>query len=68
MQTVLSLVDSGMALVPSVTAKLASKSLVFRPVDGMPASPAISIALAFHTANENAALARFREAAHAMPA
>ena len=62
-QTVLSLVASGMgvALVPSVSARLASKRLVFRPIKGLPASAAIALAMAFHTRNENPVLQRFRE-------
>lgn len=64
-QTVISLVESGMgvALVPSVTQRLAPKSLVFRPVQDLPASAAIAIAMACHVHGENPAAARFREIA-----
>ena len=64
-QTVISLVQSGMgvALVPSVSARLASRDVVFRPVDGLPASAAISLAVASRVAGHNAAAQRFRETA-----
>ena len=61
-QTVISLVQSGMgvALVPSVSAQLAARGVVFRPVDGLPASAAVSIAMASRMHGENAAAERFR--------
>lgn len=64
-QTVISLVESGMgvALVPSTSARLASKSVVFRPVEGLGASTSIGIALAYDKQNETAAGKRFRETA-----
>ena len=59
------LVESGLgvALVPSVSARFASKNLVFRPVRGLPASASIGIAIAFHAENETAAARRLREVA-----
>lgn len=62
-QTVVSLVESGLgvALVPSVSSRFASKNVVFRPVRGLPAAAAISIALAYRAQNESAAAKRFRE-------
>ena len=67
-QTVVSLVESGLgvALVPSVTMRLASKNVVFRPIDGLPESAAISLAMAFHSENDNAVVPRFRELAAAL--
>jgi len=64
-QTVISLVQSGLgvALVPSVTASLAPKNLVFRPVDGLPASAGISIAMASRIDAASATGMRFRELA-----
>ena len=68
-QTVISLVESGLgvALVPSVSARLASKNVVFRPIDGLTPAAAIGIAIAYHVQNESAAARRFREVA-ALPA
>ena len=64
-QTVISLVQSGMgvALVPSVSARLAAREVVFRPVDGLPASAAISLAMASRVDGYNAAAQRFQETA-----
>ena len=64
-QTVISLVQSGMgvALVPSVSASLAARGVVFRPVDGLSASAGISIALASRESGGSAAALRFRELA-----
>lgn len=64
-QTVISLVQSGMgvALVPSVSARLAARDVVFRPVRGLPASAAISLAMASRVDGHNAAAQRFRELA-----
>ena len=64
-QTVLSLVASGLgvALVPSVSARLAPKNVVFRPVKGLAVAAAIGIAIAYHADNEPAAARRFRELA-----
>ena len=64
-QTVISLVQSGMgvALVPSVSARLAARDVVFRPVEGLPASAAISLAMASRVDGYNAAAQRFRELA-----
>ena len=70
-QTVISLVQSGlgMALVPSVSARLAARGVVFRPVDGLPASAGIAIAMASRVEGGNAAATRFRELAlAALPA
>ena len=68
-QTVISLVQSGMgvALVPSVSAGLAARGVVFRPVHGLPASAAISIAMASREDAYNPAARRFRELAMARP-
>jgi DNA-binding transcriptional LysR family regulator len=68
-QTVLCLVESGLgvALVPSVSARFASKNLVFRPVRGLPASASIGIAIAFHADKETAAARRLREVALGLP-
>ncbi len=65
MQTVISLVESGLgvALVPSVSARLASKRVVFRPVRGLSAAAGIGIALAYRADNSSPVLQRFREAA-----
>jgi DNA-binding transcriptional LysR family regulator len=64
-QTVLCLVESGLgiALVPSVSARFASKNLVFRPIRGLRASASIGIALAFHPDNPSAATKRLRDVA-----
>jgi DNA-binding transcriptional LysR family regulator len=64
-QTVLCLVESGLgvALVPSVSARSASKKLVFRPIRGLPASAAIGIAMAFRADHAAAATRRLREVA-----
>jgi DNA-binding transcriptional LysR family regulator len=64
-QTVISLVQSGMgvALVPSVSARLAARGVVFRPVSGLPASAAVSIAMASRSRGSNAATERFRQLA-----
>lgn len=64
-QTVISLVQSGLgvALVPSVSARLAARDVVFRPVADMPASAAISLAMASRVDGSNAAAQRFRELA-----
>lgn len=70
-QTVISLVQSGLgvALVPSVSARLAARAVVFRPVDGLPASAAIALAMASRVDGRNAAATRFRELAlAALPA
>jgi DNA-binding transcriptional LysR family regulator len=67
-QTVVSLVESGLgvALVPSVSSRFASRHVVFRPIRGLPAAAAISIALACRAQNESAAARRFREVATAI--
>lgn len=64
-QTVISLVQSGMgvALVPSVSAQLAARGVVFRPVDGLPQSAAIALAMASREDAYNPAAQRFRELA-----
>jgi DNA-binding transcriptional LysR family regulator len=64
-QTVLSLVQSGMgvALVPSVSAQLAPKGVVFRPISDLPAAAAISIAITSRTDGNNPAASRFRQVA-----
>lgn len=64
-QTVISLVQSGMgvALVPSVSANLAARDVVFRPIEGLPASAAIALALASQEDAYNPAARRFRELA-----
>lgn len=64
-QTVLSLVESGMgvALVPSVSARVASANVVFRPIRGLPAAAGIAIALAYRASSETAATRRLREVA-----
>lgn len=61
-QTVISLVQSGMgvALVPSVSARLASRDVVFRPVTDLPASAEISLAMASRADGHGAAAQRFR--------
>ena len=68
-QTVISLVQSGMgvALVPSVSARLAARGVVFRPVHGLPASAAIALAMASRVDGYNAAAQRFRELALQQP-
>lgn len=67
-QTVISLVQSGMgvALVPSVSARLAARGVVFRPIKGLPASAAISLAMASHVACRNPAALRFLELGRAL--
>jgi DNA-binding transcriptional LysR family regulator len=64
-QTVVSLVESGLglALVPSVSSRLASKNVVFRPIRGLPAAAAIGIALAYRAQSESAAAMRLRQVA-----
>lgn len=64
-QTVISLVQSGLgvALVPSVSAGSAARGVVFRPVADLPASAAISLAMASRTDGYNAAAQRFRQLA-----
>ena len=64
-QTVISLVQSGMgvALVPSVSARLAPRDVVFRRVDDLPASAAIALAMTSRVDGHNAAAQRFRELA-----
>jgi DNA-binding transcriptional LysR family regulator len=66
-QTVISLVESGLgvALVPAVSSRLASKNVVFRPIRGLPAAAAIGIALAYRPDGESLAAKRFREVAAA---
>jgi len=67
-QTVISLVQSGMgvALVPSVSARLAARDVVFRPVSDLPASAAIALAMTSRVDGHNAAAQRFRELALAL--
>jgi DNA-binding transcriptional LysR family regulator len=62
-QTVISLVESGMgvALVPSVAARLASRQVVFRPIRGLPDGLAIGLALAWAPHTESIAARRLRE-------
>jgi len=64
-----SLVESGLgvALVPSVSSRLASKKVVFRPIRGLPAAAGIAIALAYPARGEAAATKRFREVAAELP-
>ncbi|MDM0108782.1 LysR family transcriptional regulator [Variovorax sp. J22R24] len=64
-QTVISLVQSGMgvALVPSVSARLAARDVVFRPVQGLPPSSAIELAMATRLDDLNPSVQRFRELA-----
>ncbi|MET0541513.1 MAG: LysR family transcriptional regulator [Variovorax sp.] len=64
-QTVISLVQSGMgvALVPSVSARLAARDVVFRPVQGLATSAGISLAMATRVDTHNPAALRFREVA-----
>ena len=66
----MSLVESGLgvALVPSVSSRLASKNVVFRPIRGLPAAASIGIALAYHAEKESAAARRFRDVAAEMTA
>jgi DNA-binding transcriptional LysR family regulator len=68
-QTVVSLVESGLgvALVPSVSSRIASNKVVFRPIRGLPAAAGIAIALAYHAQGESAATKRFREVAADLP-
>lgn len=69
-QTVLCLVESGLgvALVPSVSARYASRNLVFRPIRGLPRSTDIGLAIAFHADTESAATKKLRELAKSMSA
>ena len=62
-QTVLGLVDSGLgvALVPSVNARYASKGVVFRPISDLPPDATIGIALAYPASEESAVCIRFRQ-------
>jgi DNA-binding transcriptional LysR family regulator len=62
-QTVVSLVASGMgvALVPSVAARHATRGLSFRPLTGPGADTEIGIALAWREERETPAARRFRE-------
>lgn len=64
-QTVISLVESGLgvALVPSVAARLASRQVVFRPIRGLPSGLAIGLALAWSPQTESIAARRLRELA-----
>lgn len=64
-QTVISLVESGLgvALVPSVAARLASRQVVFRPIRGLPDGLAIGLALAWAPQSEPVAARRLREMA-----
>lgn len=66
-QTVISLVESGLgvALVPSVAARLSSRQVVFRPVRGLPSGLAIGIALAWSAAGESPAARHLRLTAQA---
>jgi DNA-binding transcriptional LysR family regulator len=67
-QTVISLVESGMgvALVPSVSARLASRRVVFRPIRGLPHGVGIGIALAWSPETESTATRRLRDVAQTM--
>lgn len=69
-QTVLSLVESGMgvALVPSVTSRLAPRGLAFRPVKGLSKTAGIAIALAYDSLHESATASRFRSIAATLAA
>jgi DNA-binding transcriptional LysR family regulator len=69
-QTVIGLVESGLgvALVPSINAPNASRRVAFRPIRNLPASPAIGIALAYHTEGESLVAKRFRETAESLVA
>lgn len=62
-QTVVSLVESGLgvALVPSVAARHATRSLAFRPLQGPGAETEIGLALAWRAERETPAARRFRE-------
>ncbi len=64
-QTVISLVQSGLgvALVPSVSARLAWPGVVFRPIERLPAASKISIAMASRFDANNPAALRFRDLA-----
>lgn len=64
-QTVISLVQSGMgvALVPSVTQRLSPDKVVFRPIDDLPVSAGIAIAMASHPRSDSVTAQRFREIA-----
>src|SRR4051812_49051304 len=64
-QTVISLVQSGMgvALVPSVSAQLAPRGVVFRPISDLPAAASIAIAMTSKPDGSNPAATRFRELA-----
>ena len=67
-QTVISLVESGLgvALVPSVAARLSSRQVVFRPIRGLPDGVAIGIALTWAPDTASMATRRLREVALAM--
>lgn len=64
-QTVISLVESGLgvALVPSVSARLASKGVVFRPISDLTTAAGIGIAIASRRDMSASAAMRFRELA-----
>jgi len=64
-QTVISLVQSGLgvALVPSVSARLAARDVVFRAVQGLSPSSAIALAMATRVDELNPSVQRFRELA-----
>jgi DNA-binding transcriptional LysR family regulator len=64
-QTVISLVQSGMgvALVPSVSAQLAPRGVVFRPISDVPPAASIAIAMTSRPDGSNPAATRFRELA-----
>lgn len=62
-QTVVSLVESGLgvALVPSVASRHATRNVTFRPLQGAGADTDIGIALAWRPDRETSAAQRFRE-------
>lgn len=62
-QTVVSLVESGfgVALVPSVAMRHATRNIVFKPLQGAGAGTAIGIALAWRSDTETPTAKRFRE-------
>lgn len=62
-QTVVSLVESGLgvALVPSVAMRHATRNIVFKPLQGVGANTEIGIALAWRSDTETPAARRFRE-------
>lgn len=62
-QTLISLVESGLgiALVPSVAARHATRQLVFRPLGGAGSRTAIGLALAMPPGGATSAAERFRE-------